>query len=697
MRNAVQVAGVGLIELAPGRHLGAEFDFQAVQIAAAQRQLVQRKFEPAGFGADRQEPARQRARVLDRLIDQPDDFIDRFAGLRAALLHPGPEAAQHQGHAGQFLSQAIVQVAADALPLAAGDIEDFLLQTTALGHITRGNRNAGADPGVAHQHGTILEVLQLIAGARFEFVRRGLTGLEQNFKLLHDPGAGGFRQQHADLAADDFIDGHAGKIFIDEAHAQGRVEQHQRVRGIRGGGAQQLLGAPQPPFRVAPFGDVLDDAHQAARQLLLVEQRTRNGLVPSVAFRAGFEAKFLLHFGAIAKCVVDAAAHRRPVRGMHPRQQFLHAGKHAGQVRFLAIDDGELEHVLCPVPAPGMHVRHVHRQLQPAGTVLQGDARQLLRLHVLQGAEGAKRAAVQHLHMADDAHPDALLFQGGDLELEIDRRTVDFGAFAGAVETLQRFGGALRLHRVPGHREFRRVRLVDAIHLLGPGELARHVAVFPAAHFGGALGFGQQVGDALDFRHIDAKADRAHRVAAGIALDEAALEDGSVASADIANAIGGGPAPAAQQPQAHGFLERLEIAGMDALAPGIDGGFKLFGFEAQHLEHASGAVHEGARNIPLVDDAVHGVRRQAKHFLALRKPALRQLLLRDIARVDHHARDQFERRGPIVDGHRPGVGCRRRETQHDEPLAGRRDQGFEIREYRDLAQGTTPVKDPDCG
>ena len=79
---------------------------------------------------------------------------------------------------------------------------------------------------------------------------------------------------------------------------------------------------------------------------------------------------------------------------------------------------------------------------------------------------------------------------------------------------------------------------------------------------------------------------------------------------------------------------------MDSRVPGIRSGLEFAGFEAQHLEHAAGAMHVAAGDIPFRDDAVDGVRRQTKHLLALGEPALCRLALRDVPGVDHHPPDQ---------------------------------------------------------
>lgn len=100
--------------------------------AALVSEIPERGGETPGFMAHRQEPARERPDILDRLIHQTHDFIDRPQGIRAALPDLCGQAAQHQRHTGQFLPQVIVQVAADALPLMAGDLEDSPLQALVL-------------------------------------------------------------------------------------------------------------------------------------------------------------------------------------------------------------------------------------------------------------------------------------------------------------------------------------------------------------------------------------------------------------------------------------------------------------------------------------------------------------------------------------------------------------------------------------
>jgi len=114
---------------------------------------------------------------------------------------------------------------------------------------------------------------------------------------------------------------------------------------------------------------------------------------------------------------------------------------------------GELERVLRPVPAPCVHVRHVHGQLQPAGAVLQSDLRELFRLDILHRAEGAKRSAAQHFQMSNDPHPDALTFERIDLKFKIDVTIARFRAAARFLELLARLRHALRQHRFPGQLE----------------------------------------------------------------------------------------------------------------------------------------------------------------------------------------------------------------------------------------------------
>ena len=139
------------------------------------------------------------------------------------------------------------------------------------------------------------------------------------------------------------------------------------------------------------------------------------------------------------------------------------------------------------------------------------------------------------------------MLQGRNLELQVELPARHLGSFAGIMEALPRFRGALRQHRMPGHGEFLGAGLIDAIHLIGPGELAGHIAVFPAPHFGGALSFSQKIGHPVDFRHIDAAVDRAHRIPGGVALNEATLQYGPVAPTYIPDAVGRRPASAVEQ------------------------------------------------------------------------------------------------------------------------------------------------------
>ena len=78
--DAIQVARARLIERELRPHLGAEVHFETVQIAAARREIAQRKRQAAGVGAHGEQAARERAGGLDRLVDEADDFIDVVDG-----------------------------------------------------------------------------------------------------------------------------------------------------------------------------------------------------------------------------------------------------------------------------------------------------------------------------------------------------------------------------------------------------------------------------------------------------------------------------------------------------------------------------------------------------------------------------------------------------------------------------------------
>src|SRR5580698_7532281 len=128
-----------------------------------------------------------------------------------------------------------------------------------------------------------------------------------------------------------------------------------------------------------------------------------------------------------------------------------------------------------------------------------------------------------------------------------------------ALESLPGLRSALREHRIPGDDELVLRGLENAEHLPGPGELQGGIAVLPTAHLGRALRLLEEVREALDLGDVDATANGAHRIARGVALDEAALEYGSIAPARIANTVGHRPAPALDERQTDLPGRRLEI------------------------------------------------------------------------------------------------------------------------------------------
>ena len=196
--------------------------------------------------------------------------------------------------------------------------------------------------------------------------------------------------------------------LVDEANAQVRIDQQERIRGIRGGRAQQLFGTAQLRLRLPPRRHIVGDADEAARRAGRIEQRPRDRCVRAVAAVVRLQPKLFVHLAVRCERRArwrDVAAIRssgctRAISSFMP-------GNVAGQVHRSAIHDGELEHIARLVPAPGMHVRHVHRQFQPPGAVLERNLRELLRLDVLHGAEGAERPAVELLEVPDHADPDA--------------------------------------------------------------------------------------------------------------------------------------------------------------------------------------------------------------------------------------------------------------------------------------------------
>ncbi len=219
----------------------------------------------------------------------------------------------------------------------------------------------------------------------------------------------------------------------------------------------------------------------------------------------------------------------------------------------------------------------------------------------------------------------------------------------------RRFGNPARQHRLPRHREVLRVGVVDAEHLVRPGEFARRIGVFPAADLGAALGFGQDIRQSLDLGYIHAATDGAHRIPGGVALDQSALQHGFVATAGIADSIRGGPAAAIDERKTDGVFCGGEVARVNSREPGVDRGFEILGRNPHHFLNAARAMHHAAHDIPFEYHPVHSVSSQPEHLFALRQLEFRQFALGDVAGIDDYAADQriVERR--YVAGLQPAV------------------------------------------
>ena len=82
------------------------------------------------------EAARQRARGIDGVVDQRHDLLDVAAQLRGPRARePRHQALEQQRDAGELLAEAVVQVRADALLLARGDLQHLALEPLALGDV----------------------------------------------------------------------------------------------------------------------------------------------------------------------------------------------------------------------------------------------------------------------------------------------------------------------------------------------------------------------------------------------------------------------------------------------------------------------------------------------------------------------------------------------------------------------------------
>src|ERR1700733_10486505 len=110
-------------------YFGTKVHREAVQIAAARRQLAQREGQSAALGAHGPKAAGERARRFDRLIHQTDDLVDARDPLGAVVLEARCETAQHERDPGELLAETLMQIAPDGLTLPARYVENLLLET----------------------------------------------------------------------------------------------------------------------------------------------------------------------------------------------------------------------------------------------------------------------------------------------------------------------------------------------------------------------------------------------------------------------------------------------------------------------------------------------------------------------------------------------------------------------------------------
>src|SRR5580658_4988733 len=215
-------------------YFGAKVHREAVQIAAARRQLAQRERQSAAFGAYGQQAAGKRARRLDRMIHQADDLVDAGDPLGTVMLEARRETAQHERDPGELLAETVVQIAPDGLALPARHVENLLFETLALGNVGHADGQGRADAVVVHEHGATLKVLRLAGHfVRLEGVDRRLTGVQNMPELRDHDAPRSLRQDLGDLAPDDLIDAQIAVAAIDEAHLEIGVDEQQRVGGVR--------------------------------------------------------------------------------------------------------------------------------------------------------------------------------------------------------------------------------------------------------------------------------------------------------------------------------------------------------------------------------------------------------------------------------------------------------------------------------
>src|ERR1022692_1414357 len=178
------MAGVGLVEAQLGPDFAVKLHIQATKAAAAIGQAVQRLEQSALLDTDRQQASRQAASAVDRSIDQNDALVDRLHGVGRVAFEASREAAQHQRDARQLLAEPVVQIAADALALAARGLEYFPLEALAFGDIAYRERDARADALALDQHRAVLEIARLSRRPGILiFIAHGLTAQQHMTEL----------------------------------------------------------------------------------------------------------------------------------------------------------------------------------------------------------------------------------------------------------------------------------------------------------------------------------------------------------------------------------------------------------------------------------------------------------------------------------------------------------------------------------
>src|SRR5262245_34454463 len=94
---------VGVVELQRALQAITELDAYAVALAGARGKRAQRSHQPAALTAHRREAARERARVLDGVVDEADDILDVEARAGFFLRQLRGDAPEHQRDAGELL------------------------------------------------------------------------------------------------------------------------------------------------------------------------------------------------------------------------------------------------------------------------------------------------------------------------------------------------------------------------------------------------------------------------------------------------------------------------------------------------------------------------------------------------------------------------------------------------------------------